>query len=219
MHIARLLLIPAAVVAGAVMLPNAVGQEPTTARLTLPMQRPGALPALIASDRIQNELRLTAEQKKAMHSLRVRHRDAVRKVVKGVDPTSLASKQAAQRSIQSITSKYNAEVLPLLNLGQRQRLTEIERQILGGHMLLSADVREKLKLTDAQKSKLAKIHSQHQADISEINGCFETGDVSNYERILYLLNERHEQAAAMEKVLTKTQRADFDAMAGQPMKF
>jgi hypothetical protein len=218
MSITRLLLIPAAVAAGVLMSPDAIGQETGGARLTLPAQRPGAIPALIASDRIQDELRLTAQQKDAVHSLRVRHRDAVRKVIKGVDSTSVASKQAAQRSIQAITAKYNAEVLPLLTLGQKNRLTEIERQILGGHMLLSADVREKLALTNDQKVKLAKIHNQHQADVSEINGWFEKGDVSNYGRILRLREERQAQAAAMEKVLTKAQRAEFDTMAGKPLK-
>lgn len=218
LSIARFFLIPVAIITGAAMLPDSIGQTPVAEPLTLPIQRPGALPALIASDRVQAELRLTAAQKDAMHSLRVRHRDAVRNVITGVDTSSLASKQAAQRSIASITAKYNTEVVSRLTVQQKLRLAEIEHQMLGGHMLLSADLREKLGLTNAQKAKLAKIHRNHQADVSEINAWFEEGDVSNYERILYLREERQWQANAMRKVLNKDQRALFDSMSGEPLK-
>lgn len=214
----RLILIPVALVAGLTMIPNAVAQESTDDRLTLPVQRPGALPTLLASDRIQAELQLTKSQKAAVHDLRTRHRNAVRMVVKGVNPADHASKLAAHRTIASINSKFNAEVLPVLTPTQSQRLTEIERQLLGGFMLLSADVREKLNLSDEQKAKIAKIYGDHMADVSEINGWYESGDVSNFERILYLREERESQAAAMEKVLTKSQREQFDSMAGQPVK-
>ncbi len=214
----RTLLIPIAIVAGATMQPHAMGQNPAVKPLTLPVERPGALPALIASERVQDDLRLTSKQKDAVHSLRNRYRDAVRKVIKGTDTSSLASKEAAQRSLSAINSKYNALTLAQLTAPQRVRIAEIEHQMLGGHMLLSANVRDQLDLTDAQKVKLAKIHKNHQADVSDVNAWYEDGHVSNYERILYLREERQCQAEAMRKVLTKDQRAKFDAMAGRAIK-
>lgn len=214
----RYLLIPVAIVAGAAIQPHALGQSPAVKPLTLPVERPGALPALIASARVQDDLRLTSKQRDAVHSLRNRYRNAMRKVIKGTDTSSLASKQAAQRSLAAINSKYNAETLSQLTRPQRARIAEIEHQMLGGHMLLSANVRDQLNLTDTQKVKLANIHKNHQADVSEVNAWYEDGDVSNYERILYLREERQWQAGAMRKVLTKDQRAKFDAMAGESIK-
>jgi len=217
MFITRILLVPALIVAGAAAIPNAAGQE-AGPRLALPMERPGALAALIASDRIQNELQLTPSQKVAVHSIRVRHRDAVRRVVQVVDSNSAPSKRTAQTSIAAITAKYNTEVLPILTPGQRARLAEIESQILGGHMLLSADVREKLDLSNKQKAKLAKIYTREAADVSAINASFENGEVSNFERILALRKERQWHGDEMKKVLNKEQLADFEAMTGKPLK-
>lgn len=211
----RSLALSAGAAAVILVAPN-VGAQDT---LTLPVQRPGALPALVASDRVQEDLNLTAKQKSTVHSLRLRHRDAVQKVVKGTDATSDASKQAAHRSIQSITAKYNSQVLGVLTPVQQNRLTQIERQLLGGHMLLSADVREKLELTDDQKVDLARIHRDHQNRVSVINGWFEDGKVSNYNRVLYQRDERQKQESRMQRVLTREQRSEFDAMAGEPLKF
>ncbi len=214
-NFSRSLVLSAGAAAVILIAPNLGAQD----QLTLPVQRPGALPALVASDRVQEELNLTAKQKSTVHSLRARHRDAVQKVVKGTDATSDASKQAAHRSIQSINAKYNSQVLGVLTPVQQNRLTQIERQLLGGHMLLSADVREKLGLSNEQKADLARIHRDHQAQVSVINAWFEDGEVSNYERVLYQRDERQKQASRMQRVLSREQRSEFDAMAGEPLKF
>lgn len=186
------------------------------APLTLPVTQPGSLPVLLGSDRVQKELGLSAKQKTQVQSLRTSYRDATRKIVASVNPADKAAKQSAQKSIDANNASYNRRALAILDPAQKNRLTQIQRQLLGGHLLLSAEVRDPLQLTDKQKVKLARIHAKHQKRVAKVNGWYEAGEVGNYERLLYLRQDRLAQAEAMEEVLTKDQRTAFNAMLGVP---
>lgn len=201
----------------AVVAPVSVAAAQDGETLTLPVRRPGALPALITDERIQKDLSLTRQQKDQVNDLRLRHRDAVRKAVKGVDYQSDASKASAQRSIDAITASYNAQLLRVLNATQRERLVQIERQVLGGFHLLDAGVRDELQLTNAQKARLARILQRHRTNVANINGWYESGEIGNYERILYLRQDRERRGNEMRRLLTREQRTAFDAMAGDPL--
>jgi Spy/CpxP family protein refolding chaperone len=190
--------------------------QTATAPLTLPVTQPGSLPVLLGSDRVQKELNLSAKQKTQIQSLRSGYRDASRKIVASVDPNDSAAKRSAQKSIEATNVSYNQRVLAILTPEQKTRLTQIQRQLLGGHLLLSAEVREQLNLTDKQKVKLAKIHQKHQKRVAKVNGWYEAGEVGNYERLLYLRQDRLAQAEAMEEVLNRDQRTAFNAMMGVP---
>jgi hypothetical protein len=106
--------------------------------------------------------------------------------------------------------------MDVLNAKQASRLAEIERQVLGGCMLLSPEVQRQLGLTPAQKTQIAKLYAQSQTYASKVNGWFEDGEVSHYERLLYLREDRQSRGAAMLKLLDPAQLEKFHAMEGAP---
>jgi len=181
----------------------------------LPADQPGSMALLLGVETVRDELKLTSRQRAALDAIRGDYRDAARAAVAKAKADT-ESKKAAQAQIDALTDRFDGRAMDVLNSTQTSRLAEIEHQVLGGYMLLSPEVQRQLGLTPAQKSQIAKIYAKSQTYASEVNGWFEDGEVSFYERLLYLREDREARSEAMLKLLTPAQLAKLHAMEGTP---
>jgi Spy/CpxP family protein refolding chaperone len=206
----RLLLV-ASFLAVAAPLTQAATTSP--APIVLPATPPGSLAILLGVDGVRRDLNLTSLQRAVLNDIRDEYREEARAIVAKAG-SGLEAKKQAQARLEKLTASYDRRALRTLNTGQRARLEQIQSQILGGYMLLSPKLQQELGLTDKQKQKIAKIWAKGQKYVSKVNGWFEKGEISFYEKLLDLRENRQDRSDDILGVLTKTQRAKFDQLAG-----
>jgi Spy/CpxP family protein refolding chaperone len=183
------------------------------APIVVPTTPPGSMAILLGVDGVRKELGLTSLQRAILNDIRGEYRDEARAVVAKVG-ADLESKKQAEARLEKLTATYDKRALRALNDDQRARLSQIQAQILGGYMLLSPKLQQELGLTAKQKQWIVKIWAKGQKYTSKVNGWFEKGEISYYERLLYLRENRLDRSDDFLKVLTKAQRAKFDQIAG-----
>jgi len=205
MKILRPLLAALAISAAAAIAATAVPPLPTRA--------PGSVAVLLGVDSVQKELKLTSLQRAVLNDIRNEYRDASREVAEKV-VAGKETKAQGRADIESLTASSERRALRALNATQLARLKEIRAQTIGAYVLLSGEVQEKLALTPKQKYKIAYVWWYGEKKASAINARFEKGEISNYERLLQLRDNRLDRADDMLERLTKEQRAQLDKMEG-----
>src|SRR6202012_4326188 len=98
----------------------------------------------------RKELHLTSLQTAVLSDIRSEYREDARAVVAKQIAGKLTKPQA-QAELDTPPTSSAHRALRSLNDDQRQRLDEIQFQILGGYELLSPALQAKLGLTDQQK--------------------------------------------------------------------
>ncbi|MDD5201328.1 MAG: hypothetical protein PHC88_16170 [Terrimicrobiaceae bacterium] len=203
-------LLGAAAVASLAFASSASASQPPP---PLPNTPPGSKAILLGVDSVRRQLHLTSLQRAVLNDIRNEYREEARAIVAKAGADA-ASKKAAQKKLEALTATYNRRALRALNDDQRARLVQIEYQILGAYMLLSADVRRELALTPKQEAKLAYVWWRAQLTASAINRKFEEGKISHDRRLIELRDNRLDRSDDMIERLTKQQRAKLDQLAG-----
>jgi len=180
----------------------------------MPVTPPGSSVILLGTDSVEKELKLTSLQRAVLRDIRDEYRDASRDITAKV----VAGKQTKRQglaNLQSLTAGTERRALRTLSDDQKQRLEEIRFQLLGGYMLLSPKLQAKLGLTDLQKEKIKKIWTRGEIYTSKVNGWFEKGKISFYERLLDLRENREDRSDDILALLTDEQAAEFEKLKGK----
>lgn len=208
MKIAPLLLAAALSVATVHAAKKAVTMPP------MPATPPGSSAILLGTDDVQKELKLTSLQRAVIDDIRSEYRDAARDISAKVAAGQQTKKQGLA-NLQSLTAGSDRRALRVLNDDQRKRLDEIRYQLVGGYMLLQPKLQADLALTDKQKAKITKIWERGETYASKVNTWFENGEISFYERLLYLRENREDRSDDFLAVLTPGQYTKFTAHEGE----
>ncbi|HEY8903707.1 MAG TPA: hypothetical protein VIM48_08365 [Chthoniobacterales bacterium] len=179
----------------------------------LPGGIPGSETILLGVNSVRADLNLTSLQKLVLDQIRSDYRDEARTVVANTSPTPHAKAEALAK-LNALTARYDKRALRTLNSGQRKRLTQIERQILGGYALFSQSVQADLGITPAQKAQIAKIWAQNESYVSKVNSQFEKGKISYNKRLMDLHANRLSRSAKLLGILTKDQHAKLQQLLG-----
>ncbi len=208
MKIAPLLLAAALSVstAHAARKPAALPPAPTTP--------PGSSVILLGADTVQKELKLTSLQRAVLGDIRSEYRDASRDISAKV-AAGQQTKQQGLANLQALTAGSDRRALRVLNDDQRQRLSEIRYQLIGGYMLLQPKLQAALGLDARQQAKIQKISARGEAYTAKVNRWFENGEISFYERLLYLRENREDRSADFLAVLTSDQYTKFVVYEGE----
>lgn len=181
-----------------------------------PAENPGALPILLGLDAVRHELKLDSLQRAVLNSLRDEYKADVRALVTPLPAPGEARVKAGKEFVR-INAKYNKRALSVLNSTQRQRVREIEHQMLGGTMLAAPSVQAKLGLSDRQKQQIETLRRQTLAYVAKVNRQFEEGKIGYFERLSLLRARRLSSGTAALKVLTPVQRDAFLALGGKKL--
>lgn len=173
----------------------------------------GALPTLLAVDKVRMELKLDSLQRALLDSLRDEYKSAARKLTDPM-PKTRQERAAAGAKLLQLNEQYNKRALSVLNPSQRAKLVGIEGRFLGATLLFSPSVQTQLKLTGDQKRQIEAIRQKGIAYVGNVNRKFEEGKIGQQERLRLLRTRRLAQSAEMLRLLTPEQRSAVLALGG-----
>jgi len=186
--------------------------------MTAAVEHPGSVPVLLGLDKVRAELKLDSLQRAVLDSIRSEYKSAANKLVPPAGATQ-DQRAAAEKSLLQLNDRYNRRALSVLNDHQRQRFSEIERQMLGASAVFVPSVQGKLSLSDKQKQQVESIRLSGLAYVGKINRQFEEGKIGYSDRIKLLHDRRMSQGASLMKVLTPEQRAALLTLEGKKFSF
>lgn len=181
-------------------------------------ENPGSLPILISLDHVSQDLHLTSLQKSVITGLRSDYRAAAMKLMKAPHQTSTQIAEA-QKKLEQLSVVYNQRAMDVLTPVQRHRLREVERQILGGTLLVAPSEQKLLGLNEEQKQKIEKIHQDAYQRAMDIDLRADQGKMSYHQQILALRNNRKRHGEKMVRVLTPAQRKKWEEQKGKKLAF
>lgn len=181
-------------------------------------ESPGSLPVLVSLERVSNDLHLTSLQKSVVTGLRSDYRAAVVKIMQKKYET-LSELAQAEVALDNLKASYNHRVIAILNIAQRHRLREIERQFLGGTLLTSPSEQKFLGLNEQQKNKISTIQKDAEKKSAAINFRADQGKLNYHQQVMALHKNRQEHASKMLKILTPTQMKVWNASQGARLTF
>ena len=181
-------------------------------------ENPGSLPILISLDYVSKDLHLTSLQKSVIAGLRSDYRAAAKKLMKMHHQTPAELVQA-QKKLEQLSVSYNQRAMDVLTPLQHRRLREVERQILGGTLLVAPSEQKLLGLSEEQKQKIEKIHQDSYSKAMDIDLGADQGKMSYHQQILALRKNRKKHGKKMLKLLTPEQRKAWEASQGEKLSF
>lgn len=185
------------------------------ALLTAPVfaQRAGGTPGagmLLFNKSVQEELKLTADQKASLKKLDAKRSEAIKAFQAG-------DRKKAQDLIQEANMEV-AKVVDALDPKQKKRLEQIQLQTMGLFAFGLPKVRDTLKLTDKQKDEIQAISKTFQKDAQK---AFEEmkGDFTKFPEVnKKVTTMRKEAQAKVAALLTPAQKKTWEEMTGKPFE-
>jgi hypothetical protein len=167
---------------------------------------------LAAIDQVQVELKMTDGQKAKTNEVNEQLRSDRHSILGG----SFGQYAENRQKLEDLNRVASAEVDDSLDDAQRKRLQEIAIQVYGSRLLHDQAVGEQLQLSDEQKTRLAVVQAANSKTMEDLYS-----DAQQLSREDWRSKGRELLEKADEErmtVLTDEQRAQFDAMAGEPFE-
>lgn len=162
---------------------------------------------LLAVEKIQDDLKLTADQKDKLTALRMEGRGAGGgRQGRGQNATP-EEQAAARKAAQERDDKFEA----VLNADQKKRLGEIKLQARGASAVGDEAVAKELALTDNQKSQVKTIADAVQKKRADLGPPQQGGGQEYFTQIQKITTDANDEYLA---VLTPEQKTKFTAMQG-----
>ncbi len=178
---------------------------------------PASVPVLLGLEPVRQDLKLSSLQCALLDSLRAEYKAKVGVVAAGgLIDSKLAPKAAAD--LDAYRATYNRRALNVLNDGQRQRLRQIERQMLGASLLTSASEQKLLGLNARQLAKIAEIRSYEKSKAASIMKRFNEGKINSFRKDLDLRRLQKTIGRSIYDQLTPDQRKQWLGLTGPKLK-
>ncbi len=170
---------------------------------------------------VQEEIKLSDDQKAKLDTQRAGIRDKMRALFSGGGGFggSDEDRKAMQIKMQAVFEDVSKEALRVLTDEQRKRVKELYVQSAGNLAVLQPDVAKELEITAAQKAKFNDLQ-RLQDDATQ--GLFEqvqSGDIDREQMQVSVAKNAKVMDAEVAKVLTVAQRDKLKAMGGVPFEF
>lgn len=177
---------------------------------------PMAQAMLLNREDVQEEIKLSDDQKGKLDAQRAAVRDKMRATfTQGGD----ASPEERQKTIQAMFEDVSKEALGVLTDDQRKRVKELSIQSSGALAVLQPDISKELAITEAQKVKFAELQRlQDEANA----GLFErvsNGEIERDEMQKSMQKNSETLKTEFTKALTSAQRDKLKALSGAPFEF
>jgi hypothetical protein len=178
---------------------------------------PASVPVLLGLEPVRQDLKLSSLQCALLDSLRAEYKAKVGVVAAGgLIDSKLAPKAAAD--LDAYRATYNRRALNVLNDRQRQRLRQIERQMLGASLLTSVSEQKLIGLNERQLAKIAEIHSYEKTKAASIMQRFHEGKINSFRKDLDLRRLQKTIGRSIYDQLTPDQRKQWLGLTGPKLK-
>ncbi len=177
-------------------------------------------PFFVFRDKVQDELKLSHEQKQKLLEKFAEYVEATMKVFeKTKEAPPEEREKAMQEHRKESERKLSAMLKDMLDAGQQDRLFQLQLQQAGFFALIGENLAFKpLKITDDQRRKLKEIVQAMEKKIEPLAREGRTG--GNPEEILAKVKKvRKEHEGKIEAVLTDAQKKQWKELLGKPFDF
>jgi Spy/CpxP family protein refolding chaperone len=173
---------------------------------------------LLMNKSVQDELKLSDDQKAALTKIQTKQRETLTKAREDAAGDFAKMREAMQAAMQE-SQKEATKVLEGLKPDQKKRFHQIEAQVLGTRALALPPIQKELGLSDKQKEELKGITEDARRDQLEIMkeaGKDKEGRQAAFQKVQKLQQEASAKAL---KVLTAEQQTKFKEMQGEKFNF
>jgi Spy/CpxP family protein refolding chaperone len=122
-------------------------------------------PGLLLNKSVQDELKLTDDQKSSLTKIQTKQREEMKKAFESGDKEKM---REAFQTIQQESNKEIAKVANTLSADQKKRFKQIRVQVGGLAAFSDPEIAKDLNLTDKQKEEIKGIDEDTRRDIGEI---------------------------------------------------
>jgi Spy/CpxP family protein refolding chaperone len=122
-------------------------------------------PGLLLNKSVQDELKLTDDQKASLTKIQTKQREEMKKAFESGDKDKIGE---AMRALREETDKAVAKVVGTLSADQKKRFKQIRVQVGGLAAFADPEIAKDLNLTDKQKEEIKGIADDVQKDVGEI---------------------------------------------------
>ena len=203
-----------------------------------PLDGDGAYIVLLSNKSVQEELKLTGEQKDKLKNVRAKLGEKLEKLVAEFDNNKLQKRDPEERDknaleiMDSMMKESNKAATDILLPDQAKRFQQIEWQDSGLIVFKNADIQTGLKLGKDQRNKIDMILAEYFKQVQQLNSPKHLKEMNLEEcqlsegALQKKLEERYLKLEALVKdaemnlygVLTEDQKTAFKALLGPPFK-
>lgn len=178
---------------------------------------PMAQAMLLNREDVQEEIKLSDDQKGKLDAQRATVRDKMRAAF--TQGGGGGSPEEMQKTIQNMFEDVSKEALGVLTADQRKRVKELSIQSSGTLSVLQPDVAKELGITEAQKAKFDELQRLQ----DEANGGLwervQSGEIERDDMQKSMQKNGETLKTEMGKVLTPAQRDKLKMLSGTPFEF
>ncbi|MEJ5170981.1 MAG: hypothetical protein WHU10_08335 [Fimbriimonadales bacterium] len=170
---------------------------------------------------VQNDLKLTAEQKSKLEAINQKYREQMRSRMgsPGGGPGGPGGDwQARMEEFRKMAEAQDKEINQVLTPQQQQRLKEIRIQLMGPMALMDKDIQKQLGLTSQQVSKLEELQRKAGEANMSLFQKMRDGSVTREQAQQAMQNNQKALETESMRVLTPDQQAKLKAMRGAEFK-
>ncbi|HZY88251.1 MAG TPA: Spy/CpxP family protein refolding chaperone [Gemmataceae bacterium] len=175
-------------------------------------------PGLLLNKSVQDELKLTDDQKSSLTKIQEAQRENMKKAFQGGGGDKEKAREAFQTVMQE-TNKAITKVVGTLSPEQQKRFKQIQVQVGGLAAFSTPELAKDLSLTDKQKEEIKGIADDVQKDVAEI---FKDAQ-GDRERMTAARGKiekvRQEATAKALKTLSSDQQAKYKELSGPKFDF
>ena len=175
-------------------------------------------PALLLNKSVQDELKLTDDQKAAVTKIQTKQREAMTKAREDA-AGDFAKMREAMQAINQQTTKDITKLVETLTAAQQKRFKQIQVQVGGMRALQTPAVAKALNLTDKQKEEIQGIIQDSQKDAAEILKDAQ-GDREKMQAAFQKIQKMNQEANTKAlKVLSADQQTTYKELAGEKFDY
>ena len=172
---------------------------------------------LLNRDDVAGEIKLTADQKTKLESIRQAQREKMRDMFQGGGGGG--DREAMMAAMQKLQAENAKETLAVLNDDQKKRLKELAVQRMANAAVMNADIQKELGVTDEQKAKIKDLQDKQQAANQALGEKMRNQEIDREQFQASMQKNREVMNAELGKILTPDQKTKLTAMGGKPFKF
>jgi hypothetical protein len=181
---------------------------------------------LLVNAPVQDELRMSDEQRAAADLLARRFLDGLKPLAKeGIGLTRLSREEqnaqiAALNARQAaLASQSDREALGILSAAQRARLAQVGLQLSGEEAFYLPEIVAALRLTSSQLEEIMQLRLNLLSEVADLRSRKRAGKLSAEETDVLISNRRRETYSNYRTLLTDDQRRTWYKLAGDDIPF
>jgi hypothetical protein len=174
-------------------------------------------PFIISRDKVQEELKLSGDQKQKLRETMTGHIQATMEVVQKLKELTAGEREKEMQSHRREAGEgFSASLKEILTADQLKRLRQLQLQHDGPGALGRPEVRQELNITDGQLRQFMGVIAEMQKQIEPLMKEAQSG--GNPQEIRpKVIKIRKEHEAKLEALLSAAQRKQWKDMLGKPV--